>query len=59
AEPEPAEGSATWDAEFVAYERRRLLDALEEAQGNKSEAARLLGMPRSTFCSKLRKHGMG
>lgn len=47
-----------WDAEFVAYERKRLQDALEEAQGNKSEAARLLGMPRSTLCSKLKKHGL-
>ena len=46
------------DAELSAYERQRLLDALDEARGNKSEAARLLGMPRSTFCSKLKKHGM-
>ncbi|MCA1686204.1 MAG: hypothetical protein LC745_09545 [Planctomycetia bacterium] len=43
----------------MAYERRRLVDALDESGGNKSEAARLLGMPRSTFCSKLKKHGMG
>jgi transcriptional regulator with GAF, ATPase, and Fis domain len=48
----------TWDAEFLAYERQRLIDALTEAQGNHSEAARLLGMPRSTLCSKLRKHGL-
>ncbi len=47
-----------WDAEVVAYERQRLLDALHEANGNNSEAARLLGMPRSTFCSKLKKHGL-
>jgi DNA-binding NtrC family response regulator len=47
-----------WDAELAAYERRRLLDALSEARGNKSEAARLLGMPRSTFCSRLAKHGL-
>ncbi|MDR3635686.1 MAG: sigma 54-interacting transcriptional regulator [Isosphaeraceae bacterium] len=47
-----------WDAEVVAYERQRLLDALAEARKNKSEAARLLGMPRSTFCSKLKKHGL-
>jgi transcriptional regulator with GAF, ATPase, and Fis domain len=48
----------SWDAEFVGYERQRLVDALTEAQGNKSEAARLLGMPRSTLCSKLEKHGL-
>jgi transcriptional regulator with GAF, ATPase, and Fis domain len=60
-------GAAGWDepeagidldAELAAHERRRLLDALSEARRNKSEAARLLGMPRSTFFSKLRKHGL-
>jgi len=62
--PAPASASAPvpseddWDAEVVAYERQRLLDALHEAHGNNSEAARLLGMPRSTFCSKLKKHGL-
>jgi transcriptional regulator with GAF, ATPase, and Fis domain len=44
------------DAEAMAFERHRLLDALKEAGGNKSVAARLLGMPRSTFFSKLKKH---
>jgi DNA-binding NtrC family response regulator len=44
--------------EFAAYERQRLLDALGEAGGNKSVAARLLGLPRSTFFSKLKKHGI-
>ena len=47
-----------FDGELSAYERQRLLDSLDEARGNKSEAARLLGMPRSTFTSKLKKHGM-
>lgn len=46
------------DAEAVDFERHRLLDALAEAKGNKSVAARLLGMPRSTFFSKLKKHGL-
>jgi transcriptional regulator with GAF, ATPase, and Fis domain len=44
--------------EFASYERQRLLDALDEAQGNKSVAARLLGLPRSTFFSKLKKYGI-
>jgi DNA-binding NtrC family response regulator len=48
----------SWNAEFLGFERQRLLDALAEAQNNKSEAARLLGMPRSTLCSKLEKHGL-
>jgi transcriptional regulator with GAF, ATPase, and Fis domain len=47
-----------WNAEFVAYERQRLIDALNESNGSKSVAARSLGMPRSTFCSKLKKHGI-
>jgi transcriptional regulator with GAF, ATPase, and Fis domain len=46
------------DPEFEAYERQRLIDALAEARQNKSEAARLLAMPRSTFFSKLKKHGL-
>src|SRR5512135_545336 len=52
----PAEIDDRGDAEVIAFERQRLLDALDEARGNKSEAARLLGMPRSTLCSKLKKH---
>jgi transcriptional regulator of acetoin/glycerol metabolism len=47
-----------WNSEFFAYERQRLIDALNEANGNKSVAARLLGMPRSTFFSKVKKHGI-
>lgn len=47
-----------WTTEFADFERQRLAEALEEAEGNKSVAARLLGMPRSTFFSKLKKHGM-
>jgi len=50
--------SDEWGAEFADFERQRLIEALEEAEGNKSVAARLLGMPRSTFFSKLKKHGM-
>ena len=55
--PEPLPGE-DWNSEFVAYERQRLVDALNEAGGNKSVAARLLGMPRSTFFSKMKKHGI-
>ncbi|MFO0889173.1 MAG: sigma 54-interacting transcriptional regulator [Isosphaeraceae bacterium] len=54
---DPAAGEE-WNAEFLAFERQRLLDALSEAEGNKTVAARLLGMPRSTFFSKLKKHAI-
>ncbi|MCA8991001.1 MAG: sigma-54-dependent Fis family transcriptional regulator [Planctomycetaceae bacterium] len=39
-------------------ERKALLQALENCSFNKAEAARSLGMPRSTFFSKLKKHGL-
>jgi transcriptional regulator of acetoin/glycerol metabolism len=39
-------------------ERSWLLHALHQCNGNKAEAARLLEMPRSTFFSKLKKHGL-
>lgn len=44
--------------ELDALERQRLLDALASRGGNKSKAAELLGIPRSTFCSKLKKFGI-
>ncbi len=34
------------------------MEAVVRAGGNKAAAARLLGLPRSTFFSKLRKFGL-
>lgn len=42
-----------------AGERELLLAALQESGGNKTQAARRLGMPRSTYYSKLKKYGLG
>lgn len=39
-------------------EKKKLEQALEGASGNKARAARALGMPRSTFYSKLKKYGL-
>lgn len=39
-------------------ELHQLRSALEQCGGNKAEAARLLGMPRSTFFSKLKKYAL-
>lgn len=43
---------------YDALERRILQAALERADGNKSEAARALGLARTTFLDKLRKYGL-
>jgi transcriptional regulator with GAF, ATPase, and Fis domain len=40
------------------YERERLVRALAAAGGNKAEAARALGLARSTLVSRLRRHGL-
>ena len=39
-------------------ERRRILDALERAAGNQSQAARLLGISRGTLVSRLDRYGL-
>ena len=43
---------------YDALEKRILEAALERTNGNKSEAARSLGLARTTFLDKLRKHGL-
>jgi transcriptional regulator with GAF, ATPase, and Fis domain len=39
-------------------EREQLVHALAATGGNKAEAARYLGLARSTFLSRLKKHGL-
>jgi two-component system response regulator HydG len=46
------------DGTYVEVERRLLEQALRAAGGNKSEAARRLGLKRTTFLDKLRRHGL-
>ena len=46
------------DAVMEDIERRRLVAALRASGGNQSHAARSLGMPRTTFINKLRRHGL-
>jgi transcriptional regulator with GAF, ATPase, and Fis domain len=48
----------TWSAMNEQTERDRLVRALAAAAGNKAKAARALGMPRTTFLSKLEKYGL-
>ncbi|QDT17707.1 Transcriptional regulatory protein ZraR [Alienimonas californiensis] len=54
--PAPPERPASVSREEA--EKRRLVSALEACEGNKSRAARRLGLPRSTFYSRLQKHGV-
>jgi DNA-binding NtrC family response regulator len=42
-----------------AYERGLVVEALREAHGNRSEAARRLGVSRVTLHDKLRRYGLG
>ena len=57
--PETRQGQTGSHAEVISeIERQRLVDALEKARGNKSEAARSLGLKRSTFFNKLKRYGL-
>ena|GEM_PF-3135433 len=57
--PETRQGQTGSHAEVISeIERQRLVDALEKARANKSEAARSLGLKRSTFFNKLKRYGL-
>ena len=47
-----------WIDDDPVVERQALVAALHKCGGNKAQAARLLGLPRSTYFSKLKKHGI-
>jgi transcriptional regulator with GAF, ATPase, and Fis domain len=54
----PREGLRAERAERDRSERERLVRALAAAGGNKAEAARALGLARSTLISRLKKLGL-
>ncbi len=61
-----AEGSAHSRASFrplseeiAELERSRIEQALEAAQGNRTRASELIGMPLRTFSNKLKQYGLG
>ena len=61
AEPVPSAARRTVQRErdgATSAERERLVRALAAADGNKAEAARALGLARSTLLSRLKKHGL-
>jgi transcriptional regulator with GAF, ATPase, and Fis domain len=57
--PETAETPAsTFRTDRDRFEREQLERALADADGNKAEAARILGIARSTLVSRLKKLGL-
>jgi two-component system response regulator HydG len=54
----PAEPPMALRARVEAYERGLVLEALRGAGGNRTEAARRLGISRVTLHDKLRKYGL-
>jgi DNA-binding NtrC family response regulator len=56
--PEP-ESSATLHDAVARLEKKMILQALERAKGNRSEAARQLGVARAQLYAKMEEHGIG
>ena len=56
--PDSLPESAAGDASLEGVEKATILKTLEAAGGNKSEAARRLGITRRTLHLKLRRYGM-
>lgn len=54
----PRPGIKAERAERARKEKERLVRALAAAKGNKAEAARALGIARSTLVSRLNRHGL-
>ncbi|BDG04510.1 sigma-54-dependent transcriptional regulator [Anaeromyxobacter oryzae] len=59
AAPQPAGAPLPLRQRVEAYERGLIVEALRAARGNRSEAARRLGVSRVTLHDKLRKYGLG
>jgi PAS domain S-box-containing protein len=55
---ETQENSASNSASNDEPKKKKLLEALEKAGGNQSEAARLLGVSRVTVWSQMKKYGI-
>ncbi|MFG0319579.1 MAG: sigma 54-interacting transcriptional regulator, partial [Planctomycetota bacterium JB042] len=53
-----AAGSSFGGRTLEEIEKAAILEALERCGGNRSDAAKALGLPRRTFYNRLRKHGI-
>jgi transcriptional regulator with GAF, ATPase, and Fis domain len=56
--PLPSGSGRSRREDLVQREKEQLVRALAQADGNKADAARALGLPRSTLLSKLKKFGL-
>jgi transcriptional regulator with AAA-type ATPase domain/tetratricopeptide (TPR) repeat protein len=53
-----AEAPATLTQELEQAERRKIVEALGQARGVRTDAARLLGMSRTTMLGKMKRYGI-
>ncbi len=49
---------ATLLEELEAAEKARIIEALAQSRGSRTETARALGMPRTTLINKMQRHGL-
>ena len=54
----PRNDGADLRAELDSFERDKILRALDEAGGNQTRAAEILGLPLRTFVKRLTRHGL-
>jgi two-component system, NtrC family, response regulator AtoC len=57
--PPPALATGDVRDALKDYERQRILDALDKTGGNRTEAAKILGLPRRTLTYKMGKLNIG
>jgi DNA-binding NtrC family response regulator len=55
---QPPEDEATLRLRIADLDRRRIAEALEQAGGNQSRAARALGMARNTLIARMKAYGL-
>ena len=56
--PEPAVASLAAGGSMRDIERQAILDALARCAGNQTRAAEYLGLPRRTFCTRLKEYNI-
>jgi DNA-binding NtrC family response regulator/tetratricopeptide (TPR) repeat protein len=57
-ELENAEVPTTLIQELEQSERRRVVEALSQARGSRTEAAKILGVPRTTLVNRVKRYGL-